>query len=421
MPYRAAAIAVLIAAFARAADSPFPRLDAVYPTLDALYLDLHRNPELSLREERTAAKLAEFLRSIGLEVSTGVGGTGVVGVLRNGAGPTLLIRTDMDALPIDERTGLPYASETKGVMHACGHDVHMTSWAGAAALLAGMKDRWNGTIVMAAQPAEEVGAGAKAMLDDGLYRRFPKPDFAIALHVDAELPAGTIGWRAGPVLASADSVDVVFRGKGSHGAQPHRGIDPIVTASRFVVTVQTLVSRETDPLDPAVVTVGSFHAGTKHNVIPDEAKLQLTVRAFRQEVRERLLAGIERIARAEAAAAGAPEPTIAVSQGVGATSNDARLAARLASAIKRSLGEDRVVEVPPILAAEDFNEYSREGVATAIFWLGTANPERARAVRSGGPPLPGLHTAGFAPDREPTLRTGATALAIEALELLSVP
>lgn len=418
MPIVLVALVVFLAVPASAAEPALPGLDAAYPALEALYLDLHRNPELSLLEERTAAKLAAHLRSIGFEVTEKVGGTGVVGVLRNGPGPTLLIRTDMDALPIEERTGLPHASEAKGVMHACGHDVHMTAWAGAATLVAGMKHRWKGTLVMVAQPAEEIGAGAQAMLDDGLYTRFPKPEFAIAFHVTGELPAGTIGWRTGPVLASADSVDVTFHGKGTHGATPHLGIDPIAVASRFVLAVQTLVSREKDPLDPAVVTVGSFHAGTKHNIIPDEAKLQMTVRAFRQEVRERLLAGIERMARAEAAAAGAPEPTITVSQGTRPTANDPALASRLAAALARSLGEDRVVEVPPVMAAEDFSEYARDGVATAIFWLGTANPERAREARAGGPPVPGLHSAEFAPDVEPTLRTGATALALEALELL---
>jgi hippurate hydrolase len=418
MPIVFVALTLFLAVPACAAEPALPGLDVAYPAFEALYLDLHRNPELSLREERTAAKLAEILRSNGFEATEKVGGTGVVGVLRNGAGPTLLIRTDMDALPIEERTGLPYASVAKGVMHACGHDVHMTAWAGAATLLAGMKDRWKGTLVMIAQPAEEIGAGARAMLDDGLYTQFPKPEFAIAFHASGELPAGTIGWKTGPVLASADSVDVTFHGKGTHGATPHLGIDPIAIAARFVLAVQTLVSRENDPLDPAVVTVGSFHAGTKHNIIPDEAKLQMTVRAFRQEVRERLLAGIERMARAEAAAAGAPEPAITVSQGTRPTANDPALANRLAAALKRSLGEDRVVEFPPVMAAEDFSAYAREGVATAIFWLGTANPEKSRAARSGGLPVPGLHSAEFAPDPEPTLRTGATALVLEALELL---
>ena len=413
-------IASLVVALgpAFAAEPPVSGLDDAYPALESLYLDLHRTPELSLHEERTAAKLAERLGAAGFEVTTGVGGTGVVGVLRNGAGPTLLVRTDMDALPIEERTGVPYASRSKGVMHACGHDAHMTSWMGAAVLLAGMKDRWKGTLVMVAQPAEEIGGGARAMLADGLYSRFPKPDLAIALHVSAELPAGSIGWRTGPILASADSVDVVFRGKGSHGAQPHRGIDPIVIAARFVLSVQTLVSRETDPLDPAVVTVGSFHAGTKHNIIPDEARLQMTVRAYRQPVREALLAGIERIAKAEAAAAAAPEPSVEVSDGVGPTSNDAELATRLATALKRALGEDRVVEVPPITAAEDFSEYARDGVRAAIFWLGTANPVRIAEAQATGTSLPGLHSAEFAPDYEPTLRTGAATLTLEALELL---
>lgn len=393
-------------------------VDAVYPELDALYRDLHAHPELSLEEKETASKLAAKLREAGFEVATGVGGHGVVGVLRNGDGPTVMLRTDLDALPIREETGLPYASVREGVMHACGHDVHMTSWVGAATLLARMRDRWKGTLVMVGQPAEEIGRGARSMLEDGLFSKFPRPEFALALHAKAELPAGTVGWIAGPALASADSVDVVFRGRGGHGASPHRTIDPVVIGARFVTAVQTLVSRETDPLDPAVVTVGSFHAGTKHNIIPDVARLQMTVRAYREDVRRSLLAGIARIARAEAAAARAPEPEVVVADGIGPTVNDPALARRLAQRLSAALGEGRVVEVPPATVAEDFSEFGRAGVPAVLLWLGTADPARLRDAFSRGEALPGLHTSTFAPDREATLRTGVETLVVAALELL---
>ena len=298
-------------------------LDAIYPTLDALYRDLHRNPELSLQEEHTAAKMAARLRELGYEVSEHVGGHGVVGVLRNGTGPTVMLRTDMDALPVKEQTGLPYAStvtaknsdgETVSVMHACGHDVHMAAWTGAAALLAKNRSRWRGTLVFIGQPAEEVLRGAEMMIQDGLLTRFPKPDFVLGVHDTPQLPAGQIGVISGPAGAASNSVDITFFGKGGHGAAPHRTIDPLLIAARAVVTLQTIVSREVNPIDPAVVTVGTFHAGTRANIIADEAKIQLTVRSYKPEVQKQLLAAIARIAKAEAAAAGAPVgPKVAVS------------------------------------------------------------------------------------------------------------
>src|SRR5882762_683045 len=298
------------------------RLDAVYASLDALYQDLHRNPELSNHEEKTASKMAGRLRELGFEVTEHVGGHGVVGVLRNGTGQTVLVRTDMDALPIKEQTGLPYAStvtskndagETVPVMHACGHDIHMASWVGAATLLAAAKDRWRGTLVFVGQPAEEVVSGAKAMTKDPSWSRFPKPDFAIAIHDSSLQPAGQVGLLSGHAFANLDSVDITFHGKGGHGAYPHRTVDPVLMAARAVVTLQSIVAREVNPLDPAVVTVGTFHAGTKRNIIPDDAKLELTVRSYKPEVQKQLLAAIARIAKAEAAAAGATrEPTVFV-------------------------------------------------------------------------------------------------------------
>ena len=297
-------LAVLLAA------SSLDGLDQMYPQLDALYLDLHKNPELAMKEQRTSARMAEELRKLGYEVTTGVGGTGVVGVLRNGKGPTVLLRTELDALPVEEKTGLPYAStatavnaagQTVPVMHACGHDAHMAGWTGAAALLARMKDRWRGTVLMIGQPAEETVQGAKAMIADGLLKRFPKPDFSVAVHDSSDAPAGKVYFVPGYGMASVDSVDMTIFGRGGHGAKPNTTVDPIVIAARTVLAIQTLVSREKDPLDPAVVTVGSIHGGTRYNIIPDEVKLQLTVRTYKPEVRKLLLEGIERIAKAEAA------------------------------------------------------------------------------------------------------------------------
>lgn len=397
--------------------------------LTALYRELHAAPELSFQEVATAARLAARMRALGFDVTEGVGRTGVVAVLRNGDGPVVLLRTDLDALPIAEATGLPYASTATGrgpsgepapAMHACGHDVHMTSWLGAATVLVGLKSHWRGTLVMIGQPAEEIGEGAQAMLADGLLTRFPRPDYALALHDMPDLPSGVVAISPGPVAASADSVDVRFFGRGGHGAQPHTTVDPIVVAARFVVAIQTLVSRENDPFDPAVVTVGAFHAGSKHNIIPAEAHLQLTVRAYREEVRQRLLDGIRRVARAEAEAAGAPQPPdVTVSQGTPPTRNDESLAGRIAAALRRDLGEARVVPQRPIMAAEDFSLYGRAGIPAVMMWLGATAPERLEGARSGGPPVPPLHSPQFAPDADATVAGGASALALAALELFA--
>jgi amidohydrolase len=327
-------LALLLGPAAGAADSRLEAvtapLDALVPELVTLYEELHQNPELSEQEVQTAEKVATRLRAIGFEVTTGIGGHGVVGVLRNGSGPTVLLRADLDGLPVEEKTGVPYSSRAVGKMHTCGHDLHMAAWIGTATLLARGRKHWHGTIVAVGQPAEEIGVGARAMLRDGLYERFPKPDFAVAVHTSAELPAGQISYTSGWALANVDSVDLTIFGKGGHGAYPHRTIDPIVIAARTVVALQTIVARENNPLDPAVVTVGSFHAGTKHNIIPDDAKLQLTVRSYTPEVRARLIAAIERIARAEAAAAGAPrEPEVTVDPNTQAMFNDPELTRRL--------------------------------------------------------------------------------------------
>jgi amidohydrolase len=427
-------LAMLLAAALAAAASPHPvlaSLEKVERPLEAFYQDLHRSPELSLMEAKTSAKMAEKLRALGFEVATGVGGHGVVGVLRNGKGPTVLLRTDMDALPVKEETGLAFASTvtaadytgaTVPVMHACGHDAHMTSWIGAATLLSGAKDRWRGTLVMMGQPAEELVRGAKAMLDDGLITRFPKPDYALAIHVTPLLPAGQVGVRPGPLLAASSSVTIDVHGRGGHGAYPHLTVDPVLIASRIVVALQGIVAREMNPLDPAVITVGSIHGGTKSNIIPDEVKLQITVRSYRDEVQQHLLASIARVAKGEAQAAGAlREPTVTIEPGsVKPTLNDAAVAGRLESALRRSLGDAALASVSPIMASEDFSELGYAGIPSVMVWVGAAHDEAAAAAARRGE-APGLHTARFAPEMTPTLRTGMSTLAVSALELLGKP
>ncbi|HYK42276.1 MAG TPA: amidohydrolase [Thermoanaerobaculia bacterium] len=406
-------------------------LEAMYPDLEAFYIDLHQTPELSMHEEKTSAKLANRLRKLGYEVTTGVGGTGVVAILKNGKGPTVFLRADMDALPVEERTGLPFASKvtakddsgaTVPVMHACGHDFHMTALAGAAELLAKAKDRWRGTLFLIGQPGEEKGGGAEKMLKDGLFTRFPKPDFAISLHDKASAPAGKVIVTPGWVFANVDSVDLTIYGRGGHGAYPHTTVDPVVIAARTVVALQTLVARENSPFDPAVVTVGSIHGGLKHNIIPDEVKLQITVRSFKDDVRKRLLDGIARIAKAEAAAAGAQkEPAFAVVETTPSTYNDPALSKRLTAAFSRAFGADSVAEGQPTMGGEDFSEYGRAGVPAVQFEVGAVEAGRFADSQKNGTPLPSLHSSGFFPDRGPTIRRGVASLTVGALELLGKP
>jgi amidohydrolase len=407
-------------------------LDTLYPKLDALYLDLHQSPELSMHEEKTAAKMAAQLKSFGYTVTTGVGGTGVVGILTNGKGPTVLIRTELDALPVEEKTGLPYASKvttldpagkTVPVMHACGHDVHMSGWTGAAALLAQHKNLWRGTVMMVGQPGEETVAGARAMIADGLFTRFPKPDFAIAVHDSSGEPAGKVMFVPGYAMANVDSVDVTLFGRGGHGAKPDTTIDPILIAARTIIGFQTLISREKDPLEPAVLTVGSIHAGTKHNIVPDEAHLQITVRSFSPETRKLLLDGIVRISKAESMAARSPkEPEIKFSQAQDATYNDPATTRRLAAVIAKQLGEANVVEGKPETVAEDFGEFGKAAKIPSVqLRVGAVEPAKYAAAIAAGTPMPSLHSSGFAPDREKTIKTAATALTLSALELLGKP
>jgi amidohydrolase len=403
-------------------------VDAVYPQSEALYFDLHRHPELSLHEQQTAAKLAAGLRALGYTVTTGVGQTGVVGILKNGDGPTTMLRTELDALPIEEKTGLPYAStvQTKddrgvdvGVMHACGHDIHMASWMGTARIMASTRTRWRGTLMLIGQPAEENGGGAKAMLADGLFTRFPRPDYAVAVHDDARDPAGIIGYHAGPLLANVNSVKITIFGRGGHGARPETTVDPIVIAARTVLALQTIVSRETSPFDPAVVTVGSIHGGTRPNIIPTEVNLELTVRSLTEAVRQHLLSAIDRIARAEAAAAGAPrEPLVEISDSGYALVNDPALTQRVAAALLRELGPQQVMDTPPEMVSEDFSEFQRAGVPTLMLRVGAVERSKYDAALKSGAALPSLHSALFAPDREPTIKAAVAAEVIMLRELM---
>ena len=413
------------------AQSPrvFSEVDAVYPQSEALYLDIHQHPELSLHEQQTAAKLAAGLRKLGYEVTTGVGGTGVVGVLKNGAGPTVMLRTELDALPVEEKTGLPYASKLRTkddsgadvpVMHACGHDVHMAAWMGTAGIMASSRDRWHGTLMLIGQPAEERVMGARAMLNDGLFTRFPRPNFALAVHDDATLPAGIVGYHAGPILTNSDAVTITIFGRGGHGARPETTVDPIVIAARTVLALQTIVSRENSPFDPAVVTVGAIHGGTKNNIIPDDVTLLLTVRSFTDPVRQHLLAAIERITKAEAAAAGAPrEPRIEHVEGTYALVNDAEMTRRVSAALTRELGAERAKDTTPEMASEDFSEFQRAGVPVLMLRVGAVEPAKFAAAQKSGTPLPSLHSSLFAPDREPTIKTAIASEVIALRELMA--
>lgn len=403
-------------------------VNAVYPKVEPLYLDIHRHPELSFHEQQTAMKLAAGLRELGYEVSTGVGRTGVVGVLKNGSGPTVMLRTEMDALPVEEKTGLPYASTVRtkddngadvGVAHACGHDAHMAAWMATARIMASARNRWRGTLVLIGQPAEEAVGGAKGMLADGLFTRFPRPDYALAVHDDARYPAGIIGYHAGPLLANVDSVSITIYGKGGHGARPESTVDPIVIAARTVLSLQTIVSRENSPFDPAVVTVGSIHGGTRPNIIPPEVKLELSVRSFTEPVRQHLLNAIDRIAKAEAAAAGAPrEPLIVRDDPAFALVNDPDMTKRAAAALTRELGPQQLRDLPPEMASEDFSEFQRAGVPTLMLRVGAVNPAKYAAAQKSGEDLPSLHSPLFAPDREPTIKAAVAAEVVTLRELM---
>ena len=408
-------------------------IDKHYSSLEMLYTQLHSNPELSQKEEKTAATMANELRILGFEVFEKIGGYGVAGVFKNGPGPTILIRTDMDALPIEEKTNLPYASKVKstnssgaevGVMHACGHDVHMTVFAGTARALIENKKVWKGTLIMIAQPSEENGIGARAMLNDKLYDRVPYPDYALALHNHAAMKAGTIGYSPGPFMASVDMMDITVFGKGGHGAAPHQTVDPIVLSAQMILAFQTIVSREIDPLQSAVITVGSIHGGTVYNIIPDQVKLQLTLRSYSDEVRKQVIAAIQNKSKYLALQAGVTEdklPEITWNDSAPATVNDKALTMRLVDVYKKVLEPQNVMEMQPSMIGEDFSRFARErkSIPYAMFWLGTVDPVVFEQSKGDGNPLPPLHSSTFQPLPKETISTGILAMTLGALELFS--
>jgi amidohydrolase len=412
-------LAVLTASCLAQAPATNKEVDSVYADSHALYLDLHQNPELSSHETQTAEKLAGHLRKLGYDVTEHVGGTGIVAVLKNGSGPTVMLRTELDALPVEEKTGLAYASKVHGkddsgrdvpVMHACGHDLHMSALVGAAAIMARSKSTWHGTLVLIGQPAEETISGAKKMLADGLLTRFPKPDVGVALHVSNELPAGKVGVGSRFRYANADSLHVVIYGKGGHGSAPHTAIDPVVIAAKVVVALQTIVSREVKPGEAAVVTVGYIQAGTKNNIIPDEAQLGLTVRSYKPEVRKQLLAAIARTVKGEAEAAGAVRaPLVEELESTDAVYDDPALARRLGGTLEEALGKENVVTVEPIMGSEDYSYFIEQGIPSFYFGLGGADPEKYADAKATGKMLPSNHSSLFAPDLDPSLRTGIAA------------
>jgi hippurate hydrolase len=415
-------------------DAVRSRVDAEYASLETIYRDLHANPELSFMEVRTAGIVAKELRALGFEVTEKVGNTGVVAVLKNGPGPTVLVRADMDALPVKEISGVPYASTAvvkdlsgrdQPAMHACAHDTHVTGLIGTARVLTALKDRWSGTLVMIGQPAEEIVGGARAMLADGLYTRFPQPDYAIALHTSSQQPAGEIGYGEGPFLAGVNSVDILVRGVGGHGSAPHTAKDPVLLAAQIVVALQTIVSREVKPGVTAVVTIGTIHGGLKRNIISEEVKLELTLRTYDDKVMEQLVASIRRICDGTARAAGLPEdrlPVVTVTpESSDVTVNDGPLARRLGGVFTAWLGADRVKQVPPITGAEDFTYFGRtlDKVPICIWWVGGTAPEKFAESKRTGIPVPSNHNPGFAPVPEPTLKAAVTSMTAAVLDLLA--
>ncbi|HWF01731.1 MAG TPA: amidohydrolase [Caulobacteraceae bacterium] len=416
------ACALDVAADKAAAGAEFARN---WPQLKAMYEDIHSHPELGFQETRTAALLAAKMRSLGFSVTEHVGGTGLVAIYHNGPGPVVMVRTELDALPLEEKTGLPFASRAKQtwngretfVDHACGHDIHMAAWVGTAEALLAMKDRWHGTLMFIGQPAEEIVGGARAMIKDGLFTRFQKPDYGFAQHVGAE-PYGTIEYKAGVYSSNADGFTLTFHGRGGHGSKPAATIDPVMMAARFVVDVQSVISREKDPAAFGVVTVGALQAGSAGNIIPDQAIVRGTIRSFTPDVRAHLKAGVERTADAVAVMAGAPKPTLEFDDGATAVVNDTGLAARTGPVFKAAFG-DSAVEMPaPQSASEDYSEFIEAGVPSLYFSLGGYDPALIARARAGGPPVPVNHSPEFAPTPEPSIRTGVEAMSLAVLSVL---
>ncbi len=436
------ALGALLATSVCAQNSIEKATEGELPSLLSIYKDLHAHPELSKKEDHTSALIAKELRAAGCEVTDHFGkyedpnakDYGVIGLMKNGEGPTVLVRTDMDALPVQEETGLPYASKVTTqndegrevhVMHACGHDVHMASFIGVARTLQRMKDQWHGTIMFVAQPAEEMGTGALSLLKAGLYNRFGKPDFALGFHDNAQIQTGHIGVTEGYTYANVDSVDITVRGVGGHGAYPHKTKDPIVLSAEIINALQTIASRQNNPLDPVVVTVGSIHGGTKHNIIPDEVKMQLTVRTYKSDVRDRVIADINRIAKGCAIAAGIPEDRMPIvthlkNEFTPATYNNPDLTKRLVSVWKKELGEQNVEMVDPTMGGEDFSEYSLSdhSIPAVDFHIGAVDPAKVAESQKTGVPLPSLHSSKFAPVPEPTIRLAILAMDAAVLDLM---
>jgi len=397
-------------------------VEADYPKLDALYKDIHAHPEIAFEEVKTAAKLAAEMRALGFEVTEKVGKTGLVAIYKNGDGPTIMVRTELDALPMEEKTGLAYASHDKTVWngretfvaHSCGHDIHMASWVGTAKTLVGLKDQWQGTLMFIAQPAEETVSGAKAMLADGLFTRFKKPDFGFALH-DGPFPYGYISYRVGIGSSNSDSLEITFHGRGGHGAAPQRTIDPVMMAARFVVDVQSVISREKDPTEFGVVSIGAIQGGTAENIIPDDVLLRGTIRTFKPEVRAKMLAGIDRTAKADAEMSDAPDPEIKITEGAKAVMNDPQVVATAEKVLKAAFG-DKFRTSPPGTPSEDYSEFVNAGVPSMFFNIGVYEPERFVAASNGtGPELPSNHSPLFAPVPKPTSETGVTAMTLAVL------
>lgn len=402
------------------------RVDGMYPWLETIYKDLHAHPEIAFQEVRTAAKLAAEMRKIGFEVTEKVGKTGVVAIYKNGPGPTVMVRTDMDGLPMEEKTGLPYASKARAVSdgretfvtHSCGHDIHMTSWLAAARTLVDLKAQWKGTLMFIGQPAEETVSGAKAMLADGLFKRFPKPDVAFALHSWPNA-YGTIGYNSGPVSSNSDVLEIVFKGRGGHGSAPDKSIDPITIAARFVVDVQTVVSREKDPKEFGVVTIGAIQGGSVGNIIPDSVILRGTIRSYTPAVRAKLLDGVRRVANGSAAMAGAPAPEVSLVEGGAAVVNNDAVVLKTEAVLKDAFGDANVTRMPAMTASEDFSQFVNEGVPSMFFFTGVYDPKViAEAERAGGKPLAFNHSPFYAPVPEPSIKTAAQAMTLAVLNML---
>ncbi|OEZ94672.1 amidohydrolase [Duganella phyllosphaerae] len=418
---------LMLPALAQDGSAVTGKIDAMYPKLDAIYKDLHAHPELAFQEVRTAAKLAAEMRAIGFEVTEKVGKTGIVAIYKNGSGPTVLVRTEMDGLPMEEKSGFDYSSKAHAqldgkdtmVAHSCGHDVHMTAWLATARTLVALKSQWQGTLMFIGQPAEEIVSGAKAMIGDGLFTRFGKPDYAFALHSWPHA-YGTIGYNSGPVSSNSDAIEITFKGRGGHGSAPDKAVDPVMIAARFVVDVQTVISREKDPKEFGVVTIGAINGGSVGNIIPDSVKVRGTIRSYTPQVREKILAGVRRTAIASAAMADAPAPDVELIPGGAAIINDEKLVARTEGVLKQAFGNDKVWRMPAMTASEDFSQFANAGIPAMFFFTGVYSPEAvAEAEKPGGKPIAFNHSPYYAPVPEPSIKTAARAMTLAVMNVMA--